>query len=881
MGTCRSFLSLVWFTSILLFVAMASASQADLELGLGDTEILEPDPAKAGARLAPEPLLEITKSNLGHVTHIDANPPLIMRNQPLPTNPIDAVHAYLLLLGNAIGVNASMPLVSDFAGFRDNGETEIRIRQEIAGYPVLGSRGTVRLLNGALTHLSGRWIPGAYVTDDFLSNLPPRADLVASADVGNDRRFLGAGLFHGSLFALQGWELRMPLVALVVLAPGNEGAVKQFLDAETGELLHSEQTLFNVNIDTWGDADCAYLFIVPDPNTEIKLDSEGRCGAGTYPNCTSWPGYSAEVQSDVEALVDFMDNRLDRTSWDDMAVPQCDPEDPQIDPLKCCYMFDSVGPWDQHAMNVAANWTAEDDGEALCMLGGYPNGPNALFTAATCMTMFYPELSCTDTIGHEFGHAIDYAEKQFLLGGTPHEGAMSEAFGDIIGASFQQLEFPTEGSAWEINDGETYCSPVRDLSTPASPEPDHASQFVFNGGIHDNSLVVGHAFYLLGRSPGEGAINHYGVSVTGIGIASALSIFYRAMTFNMTDSVPRSLSNLRSALLSAALSLYGSTSTEYAATKNTVNAMGYWTISSSLPQEFTSRPEFGLWGSLSSTRYPAVAFHENGYVNYRYRYLFGLNFYWSTATQIAQGAGPLQTVSNLRIVGGFPLGWDLHVFYQDTNGYLRHWIKKIDGTTTDSALTQGGVSLRLTPGQQFRILYHGGTYRLFYTPYSWSYVYMSDMDIDAHTVATTRTSTSVLATNHYEVGSDQTLLNFFYKSSGVATINQKKYEGGSFVSVSSANTPIDDMAVSDFDVASYLNSSHIVLSDSTNGLRYMRCDEGCDALSKWSRLGPIDTMEDEDAELFSLGGYIATDLGLAFARQTDGSSMEYRVKYSE
>lgn len=884
MGPVFGVSALALFAVILLPAGTTLASQAEAELGLGVNGMLEPDPVRAGARLASEPLLDVARTRIGHVNLIEANPPLMMWNPPASPNPSDVVRGYLSLLANAIGVSDTSSLVDESVGFRGDGEVEVRMRQVLGEYPVLGSRITVRLLNGALAHFSGRWIPDAYLPPDFLPKLPPRADLMASTVVGTDRRVLGAGLFHGSLFALPGWDFRMPVVAIVVLAAGKEGAVKEFLDAQTGEVLHSEKTNFNVNVDVWDDADCVLFYVLPDPSTEIKLDSVDRCGTGTYPNCTSWPGHSAAVRSDVEQFVTFLSNRFNRTSWDDMSVPECNPDDPNIDPLKCCYMDDAVGPWDQHAMNVAASWTNGDDGEVLCLLQDYPRGqPNSMFAGGTCMTMFYPELSCSDTIGHEFGHAIDYAEKQIIRGSTPHESAMSEAFGDVVGAGFQQLEFPGEGSAWGINDGEAYCSPVRDLSTPVSPEPDHASQFRFAGEGHSNSLVVGHALYLLGRAAGEGAINHYGVSVTGIGMSSALAIFFRAMTIDMTDSVPRSLSNLRNALLSAAISLYGTTSTEYMATRATVDAMGYWTANGSLPQEFNSRPEFGVYGSNTQSwqRYSTVVFYESGYLKYRYRYLSGFNWLWTSAAQIAPAAGPLQTITKLRIVSGLPLGWDLHVFYQDTNGYLRHWIKRNDGQTSDLAVTQGGVALRMNAGQQFRIVSHGGTYRLFYTPFSWSYVYMSDLDVDASTVSSTRVSTSVLATNDYEVGTDETLLNFFYKTTGTATIAQKKYEGGSFVSVSGANTPIDDAPVSTFDVASYMNSVHVVVGDSSNGLRYMRCDSGCDALSEWSQLGPIDTVEDENAEMISLGGYLATDFGLTFARQTDGSSMVYRVKYSK
>jgi Zn-dependent metalloprotease len=87
--------------------------------------------------------------------------------------------------------------------------------------------------------------------------------------------------------------------------------------------------------------------------------------------------------------------------------------------------------------------------------------------------------------------------------------------------------------------------------------------------VHYSSGIANHFFYLLSEGSGAKVINGVsydsptadGLPVTGIGRDKALQIWYKALTTYMTSTT--NYKGARTATLSAASALYGSSSTEY------------------------------------------------------------------------------------------------------------------------------------------------------------------------------------------------------------------------------------------------------------------------------------------------------------------------------
>ena len=144
-----------------------------------------------------------------------------------------------------------------------------------------------------------------------------------------------------------------------------------------------------------------------------------------------------------------------------------------------------------------------------------------------------------DIVGHELAHAVTESSSQLINQGE--SGALSEAFSDLLGAGTEFFVADTGRHRVEQADyviGEDVLKPggIRSLSDPQSlGDPDHFSKrftgTADNGGVHTNSTIVSHAYYLAV----EGGTNRTsGLRVEGVGSANRHLVeraFYRAYVF--------------------------------------------------------------------------------------------------------------------------------------------------------------------------------------------------------------------------------------------------------------------------------------------------------------------------------------------------------------
>jgi len=219
----------------------------------------------------------------------------------------------------------------------------------------------------------------------------------------------------------------------------------------------------------------------------------------------------------------------------------------------------------------------------------FDSGPLGLQTAAAL-----------DVIAHEYTHGVTQftSDLQYYCDQNAQPGALNESFSDIMGTAVEfYWQNPGEGfekSDWVIaEDAYSTYSPnnyLRSLADPNSasweyqgifyPYPCHLSQCVIFpdtqegdwGGVHFNSTLYSHAYYLLSAG---GTNKVSGLSVSGIGIEKATKIFYRAWTYYMTSTADYLFA--ANCLLQSAGDLYGASSNEYAQTIKAMEAIG-WTI---------------------------------------------------------------------------------------------------------------------------------------------------------------------------------------------------------------------------------------------------------------------------------------------------------------
>ena len=173
-----------------------------------------------------------------------------------------------------------------------------------------------------------------------------------------------------------------------------------------------------------------------------------------------------------------------------------------------------------------------------------------------------------DIAAHELTHAVTEATSGLLY--LNESGALNEAFSDIMGKSVEFFYHPLGSAAGQADYviGKDIARGVRPgaLSgerSMANPglygDPDHYSRKYTgtqdNGGVHTNSGIPNHAFYLAI----EGGTNRTsGLSVQGVGSSNREQIekvFYRAFTLRMPANA--TFLTARSVTIQAARDLYG------------------------------------------------------------------------------------------------------------------------------------------------------------------------------------------------------------------------------------------------------------------------------------------------------------------------------------
>jgi len=201
-----------------------------------------------------------------------------------------------------------------------------------------------------------------------------------------------------------------------------------------------------------------------------------------------------------------------------------------------------------------------------------------------------------DVVAHELTHGVtDYSSQ---LDYRNESGALNEAFSDIIGTSAEFYFQPRAADV--VNNIATMTADylvgedsfrggttngIRSLANPAAfGNPDHYSKRRYigtatdNGGVHYNSTIVGHAFYLAI----EGGPNRTsGLSVQGVGDKNRDQIekvFYRAFVYNLPSQATFSMARI--ATIQSARDQYGTGSAVEQAVTQAWTAVGVTNTSS-------------------------------------------------------------------------------------------------------------------------------------------------------------------------------------------------------------------------------------------------------------------------------------------------------------
>ncbi|MEU8763018.1 M4 family metallopeptidase [Streptomyces sp. NPDC048659] len=235
--------------------------------------------------------------------------------------------------------------------------------------------------------------------------------------------------------------------------------------------------------------------------------------------------------------------------------------------------------WDFYKNELGRNGI-RGDGVAAYSRVHYGNAYVNAFWDDSCFCMTYGDgigntspLTSLDVAGHEMSHGLTSSTANLRYSGE--SGGLNEATSDILGTS---VEFYA-ANATDVGDyliGEKIDingdgTPLRYMDKPSKDggSADYWSKTVGRLDVHYSSGPANHFFYLLSEGSGTKTINgvtynsptYDGSTLTGIGRQKAYKIWYKALSTYMTSTT--NYSAARTATLSAAKDLYGTSSTEY------------------------------------------------------------------------------------------------------------------------------------------------------------------------------------------------------------------------------------------------------------------------------------------------------------------------------
>jgi Zn-dependent metalloprotease len=236
--------------------------------------------------------------------------------------------------------------------------------------------------------------------------------------------------------------------------------------------------------------------------------------------------------------------------------------------------------WDYYRVAHGRDGIANDGIGALNRVHYESEYNNAFWSdACFCMTYgdgdgvtFYPFVAL-DVTGHEMTHGITSHTAALVY--SRESGALNEATSDIFGTAVEFYADDGNDPPDYLIGEKLYISGSAALRYMYRPSKDGTSADCWSDrvgrlNVHYSSGVANHFFYLLAEGSGvgsytdaTGATTCNGASLTGIGLAAAARIWYRALTVYLTSTA--TYASARVATLQSAADLFGAGSTERAA----------------------------------------------------------------------------------------------------------------------------------------------------------------------------------------------------------------------------------------------------------------------------------------------------------------------------
>jgi bacillolysin len=450
------------------------------------------------------------------------------QSAPRSTAPMARSGSFTLAGADARGFAIPSDVVKVWSTRLTNGTTQTRYQQMVGGATVLGGQLTVLADRSGAIAVIGAYYPGLKAKNTAAVSAAG-ARGVAANRIGADGRWtstLRINPSDGGLFyevVNQRFDHRW-----VHWIDAASGAVKKQYDA----VAEGDGTGVKGDTKTISTTRIGNTFFLR--STDLRQETYDSAKTGNLPGTIMtdaddhWntnlpklrtpsqaPGVDAHYYANV--VDDFYGDTFGRNSLDDNGMQ----------------MISSV-----HVLNRFCN--AFWNGEQMA----YGDGDGK-----TCISLS----GGLDVVGHELTHGVTQFTSNLIY--QDESGALNESFSDMMGNT---IEFyaaahgldPAASPDWLIGEDIILVPDVapgfRNMGDPQEDaDPDHYSEFIVttadNGGVHSNSGIPNHAYYLAvngGKNAGCDAVGSNGhqhtadcdITVPALGVGRASQIFFAGFT---------------------------------------------------------------------------------------------------------------------------------------------------------------------------------------------------------------------------------------------------------------------------------------------------------------------------------------------------------------
>lgn len=496
---------------------------------------------------------------------------------------INSAHDYLLNIQDAMRIkNSREEFVSINIQTDEINQTHIKMQQVFKGVKVYGGQIFLHAKSGEIYLFNGTYYPTPDIDDVNPSLQSKDAEDIALSDIATITT-----IGEVRSFGIKQLEYERAVTELVIhhnnrdinseklawhitLRPNFLERWEYFVDAKTSEIIDKYNSTC---------ADGPATANATDLNGINRTINTYQVGSYYYMINTTKPMFNAAQSS-------FPDNPIG-------AILTLDANNTNLENLSVNHVTSGNNSWGE-ASSVSAHYNGgitydyylnthgrnSINGEGGTIISVVnttdENGQNMANAFWTGQAMFYgngggvflPLAGGLDVAAHEMTHGV--VQNTAGLEYKNESGAINEAMADIAGAMVDRAN-------WQI--GETVIPPnspyfpsgaLRDMANPHNGgtsfsdngyQPAHVNEQYTGsddrGGVHMNSGIINHAYYLLAQQ---------------IGKDKAERLFYRALATYMTQT--SQFIDCRLAFESAAKDLYGNGSTEHNAVSDSFYAVG-------------------------------------------------------------------------------------------------------------------------------------------------------------------------------------------------------------------------------------------------------------------------------------------------------------------